>query len=213
MSKKKLGLDDAYAVETPADNIELYRDWAETYDSDFAAPRGYVYPARIAAIYSQLASAYHQPILDVGAGTGLVAEALTAHTSAPIDGIDISQEMLDVSETKGLYRQLICADLTGDLDIASHSYGAIVSAGTFTLGHVGPEALYKLLHIAKPGALFVIGINGVAFDKYGFGSTIATLSADGLITDLNFYHTQYYDNAEDEHAGDRGLTACFHTAS
>ncbi|MBT6890935.1 MAG: hypothetical protein HOA25_05515, partial [Gammaproteobacteria bacterium] len=57
------------------------------------------------------------------------------------------------------------------------------------------------------------GINGVAFDKYGFGSTIATLSADGLITDLNFYHTQYYDNAEDEHAGDRGLTACFHTAS
>ncbi|MBT5686132.1 MAG: hypothetical protein HOJ11_14095, partial [Gammaproteobacteria bacterium] len=57
MSKKKLGLDDAYAVETPADNIKLYRDWAETYDSDFAAPRGYVYPARIAAIYSQLASA------------------------------------------------------------------------------------------------------------------------------------------------------------
>ncbi|MBT5686422.1 MAG: hypothetical protein HOJ11_15550, partial [Gammaproteobacteria bacterium] len=70
-----------------------------------------------------------------------------------------------------------------------------------------------LLHIAKPGALFVIGINGVAFDKYGFGSTIATLSADALITDLNFYHTQYYDNAEDEHAGDQGLTACFHTAS
>ena len=212
MTKKKLGLDDAYAVETPADNIKLYRDWAETYDSEFAAPRGYIYPARIAEIFSQLASAHHQPILDVGAGTGLVAEALAEHTSAPIDGIDISQEMLDVSETKGLYRQLIRADLTGDLDIALNSYGAIVSAGTFTLGHVGPEALYKLLDIAKPGALFVIGINGIAFDKYGFGSTIATLSADALITDLNFYHTQYYDNAEDEHAGDRGLTACFHAA-
>ena len=213
MTKKKLGLDDAYAVETPADNIKLYRDWAETYDREFAAPRGYIYPVRIAEIYSQLASAHHQPILDVGAGTGLVAEALAVHTSAPIDGIDISQEMLDVSETKGLYRQLIRADLTGDLDIASNSYGAIVSAGTFTLGHVGPEALYKLLHIAKPGAFFVIGINGIAFDKYGFGSTIAMLSADAMITDLNFYHTQYYDNAKDEHAGDRGLTACFHAAS
>lgn len=212
MTKKKLGLNDAYAVETPADNIKLYRDWAETYDSEFAAPRGYIYPARIAEIFSQLASENHQPILDVGAGTGLVAEALTVHTSAPIDGIDISEEMLKVSETKGVYRQLIHADLTGDLNIASHSYGAIVSAGTFTLGHVGPEALYKLLEIAKPGALFVIGINGIAFDKYGFGSTIATLSADAMITDLNFYHTQYYDNAEDEHAGDQGLTACFHAA-
>ena len=48
--KKSLGLDDAYAVKTPDDNRELYRAWAATYDSDFAAARGYQYPLRIADI-------------------------------------------------------------------------------------------------------------------------------------------------------------------
>ena len=28
----RVSLDDAYALKTPADNVALYRDWAETYD-------------------------------------------------------------------------------------------------------------------------------------------------------------------------------------
>lgn len=209
MSDKKLGLDDAYSVKTPDDNIRLYKDWAESYESEFTVPRGYVYPDRIAEIYASNATDTDGPILDVGAGTGLVGEALRKQTSEPVDGIDISDEMLAVSETKGVYRNLIQADLTATVDLEDDNYGAIVSAGTFTHGHVGPTAFHELLRVAKPGALFVIGINATVFDANGFGSALATFSADGKIIDLRFVHVQYYEKADDEHAGDTGLTACF----
>lgn len=207
--RKKFGLDDAYSVESPDDNIKLYRDWADTYESEFVATRGYVYPRKIAELYARHALPTDSPVLDVGAGTGLVAEALVRQTSEPIDGIDISEEMLNVSRSKGIYRNVIKADLTAALDLDDDIYGAVVSAGTFTHGHVGPEALGELLRITKEGALFMLGINAQAFDRYGFGSTIAALNADGKIRDLKFFRVNYYEKADDEHGSDQGLTACF----
>ena len=47
----KISLDDAYALKTPADNVALYRHWAETYDVEFAQNRGYQYPQKIADIF------------------------------------------------------------------------------------------------------------------------------------------------------------------
>ncbi len=209
MSRKKLGLDDAYAVETPEDNRQLYRDWADTYESEFTIPRGYVYPDRIADIYTDLAGPGDAPILDVGAGTGLVGAALVAASPNVVDAIDISEEMLSVSQSKGIYRNLLQADLTGPLNIDDGIYGAVVSAGTFTHGHVGPGAFAELLRISRAGALFVIGINARVFDEYGFGSSLASLCADGKLGELTFRHMKYYEKADDEHAGDVGLTACF----
>ncbi len=39
---RKISLSEAYAVETPDDSIQLYKDWADTYDEDFIAATGYV---------------------------------------------------------------------------------------------------------------------------------------------------------------------------
>ncbi|MDH3441269.1 MAG: hypothetical protein OEM63_10990 [Gammaproteobacteria bacterium] len=47
--EQKLGLDDAYSVETPEDNIRLYADWASTYESDFVASNGYVGYLRVSS--------------------------------------------------------------------------------------------------------------------------------------------------------------------
>lgn len=213
---KNLGLEDAYAVKTPDDNLALYRDWASTYDSEFAAPRGYQYPQLIANIYSSKMCGEDTPVLDVGAGTGLVAAALLEHPEIDseliIDGIDISPEMLEVSKQKEIYHRLFEADLTLPVDLPDDYYGAVISVGTFTHGHVGPDALYELLRMSKPGALFVIGVNGTAFDKYHFGSGFASLQADGYITPLEFVRVQYYANADDDHADDQGYTAVFRKA-
>ena len=104
----KISLDDAYALKTPADNVALYRDWAETYDVEFAQNRGYQYPQKIADIYFHHARPDDTPILDVGSGTGLVGTALQEHqainTQLTIDGVDISPEMLAISRTKQVYR-------------------------------------------------------------------------------------------------------------
>ena len=43
-------------------------------------------------------------ILDLGCGTGLVVEHLYKLGYKNVDGIDISEEMLKLSEAKGVYR-------------------------------------------------------------------------------------------------------------
>ena len=56
----------------------------------------------------------------------------------------------------------------GEVPLKNNSIGAVVSAGTFTHGHVGPNAFDELLRITKPGGLFVISINSKVFIKDGF---------------------------------------------
>ena len=131
-SKNTPDLQSAYSLQTPEDSIALYRTWAVTYDQTFADAMGYAAPARIARLFDER---WRQSgrVLDVGCGTGLVAEALKAR---PVDGLDISAEMLGVSAQKNLYERLVEGDLTGVLDIEEHTYAGLVSAGTFTHGHV-----------------------------------------------------------------------------
>ena len=76
--------------------------------------------------------------------------------------------MLKKAKIKKCYFSLVQADVTKIMPFKSNSIGAIVSAGTFTHGHVGPEIFDELLRITKPGGLFVITINSKVFAKYGF---------------------------------------------
>lgn len=205
----KLGLKDAYSVKEPEDNVRLYRDWAGDYDTEFVRSHGYVMPRELARIFS--AEGGQGPILDIGAGTGLVAEELAAGgiDGSQIDAIDISAEMLEVARQKGLYRQRLVADLTEPLSITDASYSGMISAGTFTHGHVGPGCLPELLRIAAPGALFVVSINEGVFDEAGFGSAFANLVADDAISAVEFKRIRYYEGVDHEHAEDEGLVAVF----
>lgn len=197
-------LEGAYSLEKPEDSVAYYRDWAESYDTEFAETHGYVVPGKVARAFLEAGGA--GPVLDIGAGTGLVAAALG---EVVVDGIDISQEMLDVAGAKGLYRNRICADLTRKLEIPDNAYAGFTSAGTFTHGHVGPVCLPELMRIARPGAVFALAINAQVFDGAGFGSAFAGLVADGAITPVSFAHVRYYEGAEHDHADDTGLMATF----
>ena len=155
-------LADAYAVETPDDNRDLYARWAATYESGFIADNGYRYHLGVAAAFLDAAGPDDGPVLDVGCGTGLVGAALRAdpRCPGPLDGLDISPEMLDRAREKAtddgepLYAGLHLGDLTATLDLPDGAYGGITSCGTFTHGHVGPAAFDELYRIARPGALF-----------------------------------------------------------
>lgn len=200
----QVSLEGAYRLETPNDSRSLYRQWAATYDENFAEAHGYVYAQRVAETF--LSEGGEGPVLDIGAGTGLVAEAMR---SVEADGLDISAEMLEAAGAKGLYRNRIVADLTAPLDLPDAHYRGFVSAGTFTHGHVGPVCLPELMRVAAPGALFVLGINDGVFDKACFGSAFANLAADGAISPIAFRRVQYYEGVEHAHADDQGLLAIF----
>lgn len=207
MSSKKPDLNAAYALQSPEDSRKLYGQWAKTYDQGFAADMDYQLPRMVGLIFCE-AFKGAGPVLDVGAGTGLVAQNIPIRAMIEIDGLDVSPDMLAVANQKGLYRKTIEADLTGPLDIADGSYGAIVSSGTFTHGHVGPDALDELLRIARPGAIFVLAINAEHFSARGFAAKFAELESD--IGGLQHHNVNIYGaNVGDDHKGDLASIAVF----
>ena len=202
----KPDLDSAYALGGTEETRAFYKAWADSYDQTFAEDRGYRSPAEVARRFRAAADG-NEPVLDVGAGTGLIGAELAG---VEIDALDLSPEMLAVAERKGVYRRLITADLTGPLDIPDATYGGIVSSGTFTHGHVGPVCLPELLRIARPGALFVCTVIPAVYDSAGFGSALAQLVAEDRITPIRFHDFAIYDRADDEHGDEHGLIMEFH---
>lgn len=217
-------LADAYALKTPADSRRLYARWAATYESEFVALNRYVIPDRVAEVFADVArdvagGGAEGPVLDVGCGTGLLGVALVRDAAGEgaewmIDGVDISPEMLAVAATKmrpdgrRLYRHLIEADLTASVDIADGSYAGVLSSGTFTHGHLGPDALSELIRFGRSGAIFAIGINAEHFAAMGFADQLAKESAAGTITDLDPRSVDMYLPGS-EHVGATAIVAVF----
>jgi SAM-dependent methyltransferase len=206
-----LSLNDAYGDGGAEHRLALYRAWADTYDTGFAVEMDYRLPAHVAAVF--IAAGGWEPVLDVGAGTGLLAEALRKMDFAgDIDAADFSPEMLVRAGEKGIYRRLVKADITLPLDLP-RDYGGIVSSGTFTAGHVGPEALPNLLAVAKPGAMVALSINRRVWTSAGFDRALEELTTHRRITDLRLIEVEIYGSAaaalDAEHAGDRAAIAVF----
>jgi len=204
------GLTDAYALSGPQDIARLYAGWADSYDTGFAAGMDYRLPAEVASALLR-AGPVAGAVLDAGAGTGLLAAALRGLGFAgALDGIDLSDAMLERARAKGLYRALHRADLTQPLPRLG-PYGGIVSSGTFTHGHVGPQALPGLLALAAPGALVALSVNAGVWEALRFPAALAALP----IRDLDLTEVAIYGQAaalaDPAHAADRALIVTFRT--
>ena len=197
-------LENAYKLSTPADNIDYYRQFSPFYDTDFVEQMGYRYPKVIADAYRKLATTADVPVADIGCGTGLVAAELGV-LPEDIDGMDISPAMLGVARERRLYRNLYEVDLTGHLGMFSRLYGAVLSAGTFTHGHLGPAPLRNLLEIARPGGLFIIGINRVHYEKEGFRDVLGAMTRDRRISEVEIEEAKIYSRADHDHSEDRAF--------
>ncbi len=208
-------LEAAYGLETPEDSIRLYAEWADTYDENFIAATGYVYHQHLVAAFLDAGGSAGGAVLDVGCGTGVVGIELGDQGETVIDGLDISPEMLAVAATKRTvhgtkaYRDLHAADLTGPVDLPSDSYSGIVSAGTFTHGHVPPSGLDPLLRIGAPTAVCAIGINAEHFKEQGFEKYFADRAEEGVITVPELIDIPIYEAFASDHSGDRATVAVF----
>lgn len=214
-----LGLEQAYSVETPSENRALYEDWATTYESGFIDYMGYVYHRTVADLFAAHRGPEGGAVLDVGCGTGIVGEELRVRGVAVVDGIDISPAMIEQAALKKApdghpaFRRLVVGDLLQPLDLDSESYDGIVSAGTFTHGHVGPDAFDELLRIAGDEALFTIGINAEHYSNHGFDRRFSTHADEGRITTPELIDVAIYDGADGDHADDRAIVAVFRRRS
>jgi SAM-dependent methyltransferase len=172
------------------------------------ASHGYIYHVGIAEIFADVANPEDGPVLDVGCGTGVVASEISRLGRWPFDGLDISAEMLERASSKlnlagaPVYGGLLQADLTKPLKIESATYGAVVSAGTFTTGHVGPEAIEELARIVRPGGLLVLGVNTRFYEAASFDSYLDGLNGRGLVDPPVHRMVPIYDRSDHEHAAD-----------
>lgn len=208
-------VDDAYDLETPDDNRRLYRKWAATYDRDFVDGMGYVYPENVVGAFLDAGGSAGGVILDVGCGTGVVGVALSDVGEKNIDGVDISPEMIEVARSKTnvfgdrAYRDFHVADLTIGLDIADDTYMGIISAGTFTHGHLPPGVLHEIVRVASPAAVCAIGINADHYLEMGFDKVFAELTKAGQITSPLLLDVAVYEGAPADHADVRANIAMF----
>ena len=203
-------LDGAYSLKTPEDNRAYYQRCAATYDQDFAAGLGYIYPKAVADVFLDLTDLPKGPVCDIGCGTGLVARHLKAKSpDIVIDGVDISADMLAVAADKSLYQNLYEVDLTGDITSLPTGYAAIISAGTFTHGHLGPEPLRHLIRHCQAGGVFCIGVNQQHYQTHDFVGCLRSLVADNVITPPDLLETAIYAREAYKHSDDLALICRF----
>lgn len=209
-----MDLDKAYSVKTPEDSRRLYAEWASTYNETFIKANDYVYPRTIAQKFDELIPKSDiQTVVDIGCGTGAVGSYLAnLRPNLNITGVDISREMLaEASKIKRIdgspvYNDLIEVDLTAELP--KKSFDAMISAGTFTHGHLGAETFISLIALVRFNGWLVIGINAEHFLSQGFGSALQNAQDQGLTTHAQFHNVQIY-GPKSAHYGDLATIAIF----
>jgi len=171
---------------------ELYRVWADNYDHDVVEVIGYVGHSITSELLIKYLDNSKAKILDAGCGTGLVGEILHEKKFNNIVGIDFSQPMLDQALEKNVYQSLILADLNEKLAFKDNTFDAIVCAGTFTCGHVGPEAFSELIRVTKNGGYISFTVRDQEWNHLPYEKTIKKLEEknlwlcmESLITDYN----------------------------
>ena len=208
MSDEALGLDEAYSVQSPDDNRRLYAKWAATYESSFVDAKQYRYPKAIAEVFHDEVDAVTR-VLDIGTGTGLTGMYVSRlRPGLVIDGMDISPEMLALArlktraDTSVVYRELYVRDLTQTVENENKPYEALFSSGTFTHGHLGPQALRNLLPLLANNGWLIVGVNNEHFEAKGFAQALDSLVAIGKIQTPTIKRIDVYEPGS-VHYGDQ----------
>jgi len=184
MSENKKGLKFYENLDlTHSDNDEdlqvVYKEWATAYDHDNDNLLGTVSQPLSVQIFQEYIKDKSLRIIDVGCGTGLVGVELEKGGFSNFDGIDISQEMIDIAKQRG-YAQLFIGSLNVSLPCENNEYDAALCVGVFTHGHVGSNRLDELVRIVKPGGIICFTVNEGVYDSYGFDSKIKNLESTNI---------------------------------
>ena len=106
-------------------NALLFNHFAAVYEQTLQNIQ-YSVVDRIRTLFPPLSG----KILDLGCGTGLVAEKLQNETTK-FYGVDIAQNMLSIARTKNVYQDLRCEDITTYMQNTPNDFSTIIAADVF----------------------------------------------------------------------------------
>ena len=187
---------DIYKLTTSEELLKYYQDWTKKnkYNQDMVNWK-YTAPQETVLVLKKYALNNKCKILDAGCGTGLVGIELKKCGYSNIDGVDFSQNMLDLIP-QGIYKKIEKVDLNKLLKFKDNMYDVIMCVGTFTYGHVKPQALDELIRITKNGGLICFTINEGIYEEYGFDNKIKELTNNKLWNVKEFFKSDYIVNKD-----------------
>jgi len=168
----------------------VYKEWAPAYDHDNDNLLGTVSQPLSVQIFQEYIKDKSLRIIDVGCGTGLVGVELEKGGFSNFDGIDISQEMIDIAKQRG-YSKLFIGSLNVSLPCEYNEYDAALCVGVFTHGHVSSDRLDELVRIVKSGGIICFTINEGVYEFYGFNSKIKKLESENVWKVLEIRKNDY----------------------
>ena len=180
-----------YKLKTTEEVMEYYDEWGNNnkYNKDMAE-WNYSGPRETVDTFRKYALNKDILIFDAGCGTGLVGQQLKKYDYKNFHGADLSQKLLD-SIPENLYQKLIKVDLNQTINVSDNSYNAVMCVGTFTFGHVKPQAIDEFIRITKKDGLICFTINEGIYKEYGFDKKIDELKKDDKWEELEFFKSDY----------------------
>ena len=187
---------DIYKLTTKEEILKYYQIWTKKnkYNQDMV-DLNYVAPKETVSVLKKFLLNYDCKILDAGCGTGLVGIELKKFGYTNIDGVDFSQNMLDLIP-KGIYKKIENVDLNLPLKFKSNMYDVITCVGTFTCGHVKPSALDELIRIIKNKGFICFTVNEGIYKKYGFDNKIKELTNKKMWSIKKIFKSNYIVNKD-----------------
>lgn len=186
----------AYSLRNAREAEAFYRVWADDYEDHMVGELGYCSPRLVAERLIRYVGDTAAEVLDIGCGTGLTSDLLSEQGFHNIDGIDLTVSMLEKARARGIYRNLIQADLNEPIDLPDQSYDGMVSSGTFTCGHVGPEPLDELVRLLRPGGLLSFSIHMDIWEPAGFRVTLDRLVEQGQLACVERELDRFFESLE-----------------
>jgi predicted TPR repeat methyltransferase len=119
-------------VEAPADAApaqfvrELFDDYAQRFDKHLTDRLGYRVPQMVGDALTQLALPPGD-IIDLGCGTGLCAPLLRPMATR-LEGVDLSNNMLERAHRLELYDELVCGEIVDHLGVRRGAFDVAVAA-------------------------------------------------------------------------------------
>jgi len=185
-----------YKLQSPEEILKYYKDWSDNnkYNKDMIE-WNYTAPKETVNVLKKYVLNKNFKILDAGCGTGLVGIELKKFGYLHVEGIDFSQDMLDLAP-EGIYKNLQKADLNLNLKFKDDTYDSIVCVGTFTYGHVKAHALDELIRITKNKGFICFTINEGIYKEYGFDKKIKELTDNEFWNVKEFFKSNYITNKD-----------------
>ena len=182
---------DIYKLKTSEELLKYYQDWTDNnqYNKDMV-DWNYTAPKETVSILKKYVFNKNSKILDAGCGTGLVGIELKKYGYSNIEGVDFSQNMLDLVP-QNIYKKIEKIDLNKALKCKDNIYDAIMCVGTFTYRHVKPQALDELIRITKNKGFICFTINEGIYEEYGFDNKIKELSNNKSWDVKEFFKSDY----------------------